>query len=82
MLKLVTTVVAVAVAIAVITVGGSVLANAAQSGPAKPHAATIETSAEPKGEAAGSEKRGGDGPGGHADEPGNPNANHQFNGEE
>ncbi len=34
------------------------------------------------GESTGSEVPGGDGPGGHADEPGNPNADHQFNGEE
>jgi hypothetical protein len=30
----------------------------------------------------GSEKPGDDGPGGHADEPGNPNADHQFEGQE
>jgi hypothetical protein len=30
----------------------------------------------------GSEVRGDDGPGGHADEPGNPNADHQFEGQE
>jgi len=36
-----------------------------------------------KGEArAGEEVPGDDGPGGHADEPGNPNADHQFQGEE
>jgi hypothetical protein len=30
----------------------------------------------------GSEVPGNDGPGGHADEPGNPNADHQFQGQE
>jgi hypothetical protein len=30
----------------------------------------------------GSEQAGNDGPGGHADEPGNPNADHQFQGQE
>ena len=35
-----------------------------------------------KGEAEGSEKPGDDGPGGHADEPGNPDADHQFEGKE
>jgi hypothetical protein len=30
----------------------------------------------------GSEQTGNDGPGGHADEPGNPNADHQFQGQE
>lgn len=35
-----------------------------------------------KGEAAGSETPGDDGPGGHADEPGNANADHQFQGKE
>lgn len=33
-------------------------------------------------EAPGSETPNNDGPGGHADEPGNPNANHQFQGKE
>jgi hypothetical protein len=35
-----------------------------------------------QGEEQGSEVPGNDGPGGHADEPGNPNADHQFQGEE
>lgn len=35
-----------------------------------------------KGEPEGSEVPGDDGPGGHADEPGNPNADHQFEGKE
>jgi hypothetical protein len=34
------------------------------------------------GEGAGSEVSGNDGPGGHADEPGNSNADHQFQGQE
>jgi plastocyanin len=34
------------------------------------------------GEAPGSETANNDGPGGHADEPGNPNADHQFQGNE
>jgi hypothetical protein len=34
------------------------------------------------GESAGSEVSGNDGPGGHADEPGNSNADHQFQGQE
>ena len=34
------------------------------------------------GEAPGSETANNDGPGGHADEPGNPNADHQFQGQE
>lgn len=33
-------------------------------------------------ETPGSEKAGDDGPGGHADEPGDPNADHQFEGKE
>jgi hypothetical protein len=40
-----------------------------------------ESSSEPAGES-GSEVPGNDGPGGHADEPGNPNADHQFDGAE
>jgi len=44
-------------------------------------AATSETGSEPAGEAS-SEVAGNDGPGGHADEPGNPNADHQFEGVE
>jgi hypothetical protein len=40
-----------------------------------------ESSSEPDGES-GSEVPGDDGPGGHADEPGNPNADHQFEGAE
>lgn len=35
-----------------------------------------------KGETPGSEKPGDDGPSGHADEPGNPNADHRFQGVE
>jgi hypothetical protein len=39
-------------------------------------------SSEQPGESSGSEVPGNDGPGGHADEPGNPNADHQFQGAE
>ncbi|HXM76280.1 MAG TPA: hypothetical protein VN971_05870, partial [Thermoanaerobaculia bacterium] len=40
-----------------------------------------DTSSEQSGET-GSEVPGNDGPNGHADEPGNPNADHQFQGSE
>lgn len=40
-----------------------------------------EPASEPSNES-GSEVPGDDGPGGHADEPGNPNADHQFEGKE
>jgi hypothetical protein len=50
---------------------------------------TPDTTKEPAGseqadanEPAGSEQPGNDGPGGHADEPGNPTADHQFSGAE
>jgi hypothetical protein len=53
------------------------------------HASQVQSSqAETQGEApetqgeSGSEAPGNDGPGGHADEPGNPNANHQHEGQE
>jgi hypothetical protein len=39
-----------------------------------------ETSSAEKAGESGSEVPSNDGPGGHADEPGNPNANHQFQG--
>jgi hypothetical protein len=57
-----------------------------QSAPDKPGAAdespsASESASEPAGES-GSEVPGNDGPGGHADEPGNPNADHQFQGAE
>jgi hypothetical protein len=41
-----------------------------------------QTAPDTPAERAGSEAVGGDGPGGHADEPGNQNADHQFQGEE
>ena len=41
-----------------------------------------EASDSSSGESTDSEVPGGDGPGGHADEPGNPNADHQFDGQE
>ena len=43
---------------------------------------TPDTAAEAAGEKAGSEIPGNDGAGGHADEPGNANADHQFEGVE
>jgi len=43
---------------------------------------TPDTAAEAAGEQAGSEVPGNDGPGGHADEPDNANADHQFEGVE
>jgi hypothetical protein len=39
-------------------------------------------SEQPGSEQPGSETSNNDGPGGHADEPGNPNADHQFQGQE
>jgi hypothetical protein len=41
-----------------------------------------QTTPDAAGEQAGSETPNGDGPGGHADEPGNQNADHQFQGQE
>ncbi len=61
-------------ALAALAVGGSTLASASGGGaPAKP----------PAGESveSGSETPGNDGPGGHADEPGNPNADTQQEGQ-
>jgi hypothetical protein len=57
-------------------------------GPSGPANETTGTSSAPAetpdtgGETTGSEAPNNDGPGGHADEPGNPNADHQFNGQE
>ncbi|HEY0388107.1 MAG TPA: hypothetical protein VGC71_06690 [Gaiellales bacterium] len=47
-----------------------------------PDAAAKATAAETGGESSGSEVSGNDGPGGHADEPANSNADHQFQGQE
>jgi hypothetical protein len=44
--------------------------------------ATADNAVEAAGEQTGSETAGNDGPGGHADEPGNANADHQFEGAE
>jgi hypothetical protein len=49
--------------------------------PAGPSESTQENR-ESAGETPGSETSGNDGPGGHADEPGNANADHQFQGKE
>jgi hypothetical protein len=57
-------------------------------GPSGPAQETTGTSSAPAetpdtgGETTGSEAPNNDGPGGHADEPGNANADHQFNGQE
>jgi hypothetical protein len=66
-----------------------VVAKKSQSTTAAPEtgAEAPGTEAPEKGEAPGSETEGAevpgdDGPGGHADEPGDPNADHQFEGEE
>jgi uncharacterized protein HemX len=53
----------------------------ATAGPEKTDANEKAESPEKPGEA-GSEVPNDDGPGGHADEPGNPNADHQFQGQE
>lgn len=55
--------------------------------PATPETGTPETGApetgtEPAGEAPGTETDKSDGPGGHADDPNDPNADHQFEGQE
>jgi hypothetical protein len=55
--------------------------HATQSAPADTGGETTGEAPETSGEA-GSETAGNDGPGGHADEPGNANADHQFNGQE
>jgi len=61
-------------------------AAATQSRSLDADAAQLENGADGAAEAAGdesgSEAPGDDGPGGHADEPGNPNADHQFDGQE
>jgi hypothetical protein len=80
-------------AIAALAGGGTAVA-AAGKGHSRHHSHTVrhapvrhaaetpgETSNESSGES-GSEAPGNDGPGGHADEPGNANADHQFQGEE
>ncbi len=76
-------------ALAALAVGGSTLASASGGGssPAKAPAA-LEQQAPPAADAerndsaeSGSETPGDDGPGGYADEPGNPNADTQQEGE-
>jgi hypothetical protein len=63
---------------------GDTVQSGDQSTPDQPGAAGEQTGAEsPEQPGAGSESAAGsDGPGGHADEPGNPNADHQFQGTE
>jgi hypothetical protein len=81
----------IAAALAALALGGSQLADARSSHhPAKAHTHTVKShKAEPtKGETETPERQGeqgsevpnNDGPGGHTDEPGNPNANHEFQG--
>jgi hypothetical protein len=53
-----------------------------QSTPDTPGAGESQSSSESSSESAGSEVPGNDGPGGHADEPGNPGADNQFQGEQ
>ena len=67
-------------ALAALAVGGSALASASGGGssPAKAPA-FADSTAEPA--ESGSETPGNDGPGGHADEPGNPNADTEQQGE-
>lgn len=79
-------------AIGALAFGGSAIAQAGNGSgqttatpaaqPAESSAQSSATDTAEKGEAAGSEVPGDDGPGGHADEPGNPNADHQFQGKE
>ena len=57
-------------------------AHAAQAGAPDAETADGTNEAESTNEAAGSEVPNNDGPGGHADEPGNPSADHQFEGQE
>lgn len=53
-----------------------------EQSPASESPGTEKAGNESSSEKAGSEVSGDDGPGGHADEPGNPNADHQFQGQE
>jgi hypothetical protein len=77
-------------ALGALALGGSARAQArAQpTNPTKPaivrdaETADGTNEAESTNEAAGSEVPNNDGPGGHADEPGNPSADHQFEGQE
>jgi hypothetical protein len=81
--------------LAALAVGGTTLASASGGGssPAKTPVAdtdnvqdqsgadAADTADQAESESAGSETPGNDGPGGHADEPGNPNADTQQQGE-
>ena len=76
-------------AVAALAFGGAALAGAASnpSTPALPPASAPADTTEQGDQTApdtgsASEVPGNDGPGGHADEPGNANADHQFQGEE
>ena len=76
-------------ALAALAVGGSTLASASggSAPPKAPAAVTDESATDTATEAgaesveSGSETPGNDGPGGHADEPGNPNADTQQEGQ-
>jgi hypothetical protein len=57
-------------------------AKAAQAGESETPGTEAPDAPDAAGEAAGSEVPNDDGAGGHADEPGNPTADHQFQGEE
>jgi uncharacterized protein HemX len=93
MTKRMRSIVTAVAAIAALATGGAVFAqaqNGASTTPDQPtqqqapdgeQGAAAENSAEKPGEE-GSEVPNDDGPGGHADEPGNPNADHQFEGNE
>jgi hypothetical protein len=88
MSKRIRSLVIAAAAIAALATGGAVFAQARSSAPeSTPEPAQQEQSA-PDDQAAetpgaeGKEVPDDDGPGGHADEPGNPNADHRFEGEE
>jgi hypothetical protein len=80
------------VAFAAIGAGGTALAASHHHAKAKVHHARVThakasgTAEQPGTESESSTETetapGSDGPGGHADEPGNPNADHQFQGEE
>ncbi|MEA2467294.1 MAG: hypothetical protein QOJ57_1420 [Thermoleophilaceae bacterium] len=60
----------------------STTATASQSGTEAPGTEQPAASEQAGSEQPGSEVSNNDGPGGHADEPGNPNADHQFQGKE
>jgi hypothetical protein len=85
MSKRIRSIVIAAAAIAALATGGAVFAQAQNATPestAEPAQVSEAAEAAEGSEAAGKEVPDDDGPGGHADEPGNPNADHQFEGKE